>query len=268
MPKNKETAVEVLPKTQTQIMEPPKPPSGPPEGFENMDQGDMAKPRLALCQSQTPQRLKEDPKYIKGLEEGQFFNTITGQIYGEVVKFTPLMFFKYRLRFGKQDFKEEAGKLLCQSENARIGMGDPGGDCFSCPMASWTEKSPRCMLLYGYAGLVIPPKGELRIENLAVVSLKSANMGLAKDWNAMMRLRQGDNGAVLPMYQGIYELASVKKKFNLGSAFMIIPKNAGQHSPDSLNYKIARTSYYLIQEMYATGRLKVDAEDMGREPGE
>ena len=44
---------------------------GPPLGLENLERNDMTLPRLGLCQSLTPQRIKSDPKYIAGLEEGE-----------------------------------------------------------------------------------------------------------------------------------------------------------------------------------------------------
>jgi hypothetical protein len=249
--------IEVLPKgAQTTPYQQPQ----IAEGFENMEHGDMAKPRLAVCQAQSLQRQKDDPKYIKGLEEGQFFNTITGENYGDTVRVSPLMFFKYRLRFGDKAKKEEAGKLLCQSANAKVGTGDPGGNCLTCPMAQWKEDKPSCTLLYGYASLIVPKTGDIRFDNLVIVSMKSANMGLAKEWNALMRLRQNDHNQTLPMWQGIYELKSVIRKFDLGSAYMIVPKNSGKHESESTNAMICRSSYLMIQELYSEGRLQVDLE--------
>ena len=49
-------------------------------GTENMERQDMTLPRLGLCQALTPQRQKADPKYIYGLEEGDFFNTISEDV--------------------------------------------------------------------------------------------------------------------------------------------------------------------------------------------
>jgi hypothetical protein len=63
------------------------------------------------------------------------------------------------------------------------------------------------------------------------------------------------------MWRGIYDLVSVKKTFPLGSAYMIVPKNAGAHKFGSPNAAICRTSYYMIKEMYDANRLAVDLGD-------
>lgn len=244
--------------------------SGPAEGFENMEQEDLAKPRLVLCQSQTPQRLKDDPKYIKGLTEGQFFNSITGEVYGEKVKLTPLMFFKYRLRFGAPgDYQEDSDGLMCQSPDAKFGKGNPGGVCIKCPMSTWEgQDPPRCTVFNAYASLIVRESGVVRHDDLVIVSMKSANMTFSKEWNALMRLRQTSEGQPMPMWQGIYELGSISKKFKLGSAYMQVPKNAGSHKEGTAVANICRSSYYMIREMFDSGRLQVDIEDLGREPGE
>src|SRR5258708_1340743 len=71
-----------------------RPASQSAAGFEEVRLADVTLPRLGLCQALTPQRIKGDPKHIRNLEEGQFFNTITQEIYGETVKIVPLLFFK------------------------------------------------------------------------------------------------------------------------------------------------------------------------------
>src|SRR5438132_1612945 len=107
---------------------------GPPLGLENLERNDMTLPRLGLCQSLTPQRIKSDPKYIAGLEEGEFFNTITREVYGNRVRLVPLLFYKTRILFGPKD---EGGGLRCQSFDNLIGIGTPGGTCLTCPLSQF-----------------------------------------------------------------------------------------------------------------------------------
>src|SRR5208282_345503 len=49
------------------------------------------------------ERSESDPKYIEGLRDGQFFNTITREIYGKKVLLVPLHFYKTRVLFGPMD---------------------------------------------------------------------------------------------------------------------------------------------------------------------
>ncbi len=54
-------------------------------GFDEVEQGDLTLPRLALCQALTPQRDETEAKYIEGLEEGHYFNTLTGENYAHLL---------------------------------------------------------------------------------------------------------------------------------------------------------------------------------------
>jgi hypothetical protein len=51
-------------------------------GKENITEADIYPSRLSLAQGTSPQIKKREDAYIEGLEEGQFFNTITGENYG------------------------------------------------------------------------------------------------------------------------------------------------------------------------------------------
>jgi len=52
------------------------------EGFEDINSSTKAIPFLKLAQDLTPQTKKNKPEYIEGLEVGQFFNSVTGDVYG------------------------------------------------------------------------------------------------------------------------------------------------------------------------------------------
>lgn len=54
-------------------------------GTEAIGTEDVKPARLKLCQSGTPQRKMDDPKQIKGLQELDLFNDLSGEIYGRTV---------------------------------------------------------------------------------------------------------------------------------------------------------------------------------------
>lgn len=236
--------------------------AGPVDGFENMGPEDVTQPRLMLAQSMTPQTKRKDHKYIDGLQEGMFFNSVTGEIYGEKVKVTPIMFFKANLLF--RDMKAGGG-LLCRANDARRGVGDPGGECAKCPKLQWLNNSepPECTLYHNYAALVIPKSGHLTLESLVIVSMKSSNLKLAKDWNSLMRLRQDENKQQLPMWRGVYELESQPRSNDTGSWHVAVPKNSGMHAPKDSAFSICQDAYLAVREMYAQGKLGVAIEEPG-----
>jgi hypothetical protein len=234
---------------------------GPVEGFENMGAEDVTQPRLMLTQNGTPQRKEENDNYIEGLKEGDFFNSVTGEIYGKKVRITPVMFFKQNLLF--QDI-DEGGGLLCRAVDARHGVGTPGGDCATCPKMQWIDNEPpECMLYHNYAALVIPDKGAPNLDALVIVSMKSTNIKMAKDWNSLMRMRQDENHNQLPMWRGIYELESQFRQEGKYSWYVAVPKNAGMHKA-GLNaaYNSCHDAYLAVREMYAAGKLMFEAETL------
>lgn len=235
------------------------PRSGPVEGFENMGPEDVNQPRLMLAQSNTPQAKRKDAKYIQGLAEGMFFNSVTSQIYGEKVKLTPIMFFKSNLLFRDMD---EGGGLLCRANDAMHGVGDPGGLCAKCPKFMWADNEPpECTAYFNYAALVIPDKGPLSLESLVIVSMKSTNLKLAKDWNSLMRLRQDERKQQLPMWRGIYTLQSEPRHEAQYSWHVAVPQNTGMHALGSPLGAICQDAYLTVRQMYAQRKLVVVIEE-------
>ncbi len=238
-----------------------------PAGFQNMDRSDWTLPRLGLCQSNSPQRSESDAKFIEGLKDGQFFNSITQTVYGKAVKIIPLMFFKSRIRFRDMD---EGGGILCRADDGKKGIGDPGGNCEKCPMGLFTMEGkttvrPECDYFYNYAVLILPGQGEnLGPDSLAVMSLKSTGLKVAKDFNALLRLKSAD------FYSSIYDItAAVQKNQAKQSWFTHVIKSAGWVSKQQL--EIAKSVYESVSSAHTEGRLKIDAEDLeseGRQPGD
>src|SRR5580692_4302280 len=220
-------------------------------GFENMDSSDLAKPRLAICQAMSPQRKKSDPKFIPGLDEGMFFNTVTNEVYGTEVTVVPLMFFKSRVFFNPLD---DGGGMRCQSPDAQVGVGDPGGECAVCPYARFGEhgEAPECTNFFNYAALVVPKAKGAKIgpESLAIVSLKSTGLKVARDWNSKMRLRvDSSTRKQLPMFMGAYKLTSVEQKNDKGTWSTFKVDGAGTIS-DAENAQTAEEAYYSVRDLF------------------
>jgi hypothetical protein len=185
-------------------------------GFENMRAEDMVMPRVAIAQAMSPQVTKSKPEYIKGLEPGMFFNTLTGDIYGEEIVISPITYFQTRYFFAPRG---SAQNILCFTrildEQGRLIEGPlhPQG-CDTCPHSRWlTEpradgsKKPDCTLFYNYL-LAIFHEGNIEP---AVLSLKSKNMKPAKKLNSNVLLRRPD-------------LPPLAKKFTLYSVAEETPK--------------------------------------------
>jgi hypothetical protein len=233
----------------------------PPMGLENLERSDMTLPRLGLCQALSPQCSESDPKYIDGLQKGEFFNTITRENYGRKVQLTPLLFYKTRILFGPID---EGGGLRCQSPDNLIGIGEPGGTCIKCPLSQFGSarngegKGTACNQFFNYAALIVND-GEVTPEGLLVFSLKSSALKVAKDWNALIRIRN------LDIFAGVYEVTSVERKNDVGRWYEPVITPAGNVS--KATYDAAKLAYAAVADLQKAGRLRHDVEDLNPEAG-
>lgn len=236
-------------------------PNEPPAGLENMDRQDMTLPRLGLAQALSPQLSESDPKYIDGLRPGMFFNTITREAYGKTVQLVPLLFYKTRILFGSMD---DGGGLRCQSSDNLIGIGDPGGTCIRCPNSQFGSarngegKGTACNQFFNYAALIVNDGG-VSPEGLLVFSLKSSALKVAKDWNALIRIRN------LDIFAGVYELHSVERKNDIGRWFEPVIQPAGNVTRET--YEAAKAAYQAVAQMNREGRLRHDVTDLNPEAG-
>lgn len=227
-------------------------------GTENIGSQDVILPRLGLCQSMSPQRKRSDPKYIEGLEEGNFFNTVTGIIYGNKVRVLPLLFYKQRIRFKPMD---NGGGILCQAADGAHGVGDPGGPCIKCPKAQFQgTEPPECDEFYNFATLVVM-NGRFSPENLAVISMKSTAIPVAKAWNSKIRLTQRD------IFASMYDITSAEVKKDAQSWYTYVVNGAG-FIPNKETYDIAKLVYEAMSATLKEGRLKFDVEDLGHDSPE
>jgi hypothetical protein len=242
-----------------------RPEGVPPAGLDAIERSDMTLPRLGLCQALSPQRSESDPKYIEGLRDGQFFNTITREIYGKKVLLVPLHFYKTRILFGPMD---EGGGLRCQSPDNLIGIGEPGGTCIQCPNSQFGSarggegKGTACNQFFNYAALIVKD-AHVTPEQLLVVSFKSSALKVAKDWNAFIRIRN------LDIFAGVYEFTSVERKNDIGRWYEPVVNMAGNVSREM--YEAAKLARSAVAELQREGRLRSDVADLNpaaaAEPG-
>lgn len=113
-----------------------------------LEQEDVYHPRLRLAQGLTPEVQAGEAK------PGTFL--VIGHDPMKEVTFIPLAVNKSRnLREGDDS--------VCYASDAKTGVGEPGGDCKSCPMAKWrpnpdgSKKNipPSCHVTYSYVGYTI-----------------------------------------------------------------------------------------------------------------
>jgi hypothetical protein len=233
-------------------------------GLENLSNEDFIMPRLAIAQSMSPQRQKNDPLFIKGLEEGQFFNTLSQKIYGESVRVVPLYAFKSRIFFPARGSNDP---ILCSTnkidEDKRLVEGriTPEG-CDICPHSQFLSTPrpdgstrPDCTLFYNYI-VAVPLNGVF--EPMAL-SLKSKMIKPAKVFNTKMRIRN------MPGFTMLFDIRTVAEKAPKGTFYNLVVEPAGDVTAE----EVAQT-HKLFEALYGREHkidLRGSDEDFGDEGG-
>ena len=235
-----------------------------PRGGEEMDQTDRIIPRLSLAQKMSDEIDESSPKYIEGLEEGDFFNNVSKEIYGRTVNIVPVFKFASRVRW---ESREKGSPILCQSFDGRLGVGDNPvkGNCQICPFAQFEDGEPPECTEFKNMGLVILPNGRRPTPaDAAVLAFKRGSLPEGKqlfsmldntrrDWFTWIirltsALKPGKKGKYMVptgMFAGERTLCSVPAKTQLP------PSRA-----DIETYKTAEGAYESIKNLY--GRAKVE----------
>lgn len=178
-------------------------------GGENIGKDDVVLPRLAVCQSTSPQRQKNKPVYIEGLEEGQLFNTVTKEIYPETTSLIPLLYLKSRIYFKPL---KDGGGILCQSRNG-IDGGKLSPSCASCEHSQFHEDDkPDCDLFKNVVCLLLPPA--VIAPQLVVFSFKSMALKVATNWITVMLSRNK------PFYTQVYDVSTLSTSNSKGTFYV------------------------------------------------
>jgi hypothetical protein len=229
-----------------------KPPSEQaPRGLEEATMQDMVIPRIVICQTMHDERKKSSPKYIQGLEEGDLFNSMSKERYGKELFFTPLFFYKSRIKFKPM---ESGGGVECMNPTGKVCALNDGGPCLYGHWGKNGEK-PSCDEFYNFPSIIHTLDGR---QDFAVISCKRTHIPPAKDLNSKIRSRRAD------MFSGIYKMWAVPDTNAAGQEYMIPAfDNAGW--VDDVTYREAEKSYNAFVETVLSGRATIDTSGLDNE---
>lgn len=203
-------------------------------GTEHLTKEDLQMPRMALAQALSPQLQTGDPKEIEGLKAGQFFNNLTGEIYGPgpfeiaVVRADP----PRGVEFNPMDEGGGIRDFDVPRDDPRMKFG-PNGE------------KPTATLFYDYIVVKLDT-----LEPVAL-SLKSTGLKTARQLNSFIKLRG--------MLTQKFELSAINEKKKGYSYFVPRVKMCGVPSEDQ---------YALLESMYEglkDRKLVIDREPVDTE---
>lgn len=166
------------------------------EGFGDINSSTMAIPFLKLAQDLTPQTKKTKPEYIEGLEVGELFNSVTGEIYGTHLEVIIVKFERVYIEW----LPNRGGFVGYHSPEVAEEMAD------DMTFGKWKTREGNDLVEY-YAYYILINGHE--IEGPLVMSLTSTAIKTAKSLNRAMTTHIMANGKrAMPFYL-IYNVDSV-----------------------------------------------------------
>lgn len=217
-------------------------------GFEEADASSFAIPFLRMLQATSGQCKKKDAAYIEGAEEGDFLNTVTGEIYKDGLTIIPCHYaHKYNEwapdRGGFAGSHSAAEYVNLRKEQRQ----DSKGAWFEANVATGNS------LVDTREHYVIIVDGDKLTP--ALMTISGTEIKKSKRW---MTLMQGIklNGQTAPMFSQKYRLTSVGESNDKGSWAGIKVEHLCQVTSIE-EYNAAKS----FREMVRSGEAKVSTEE-------
>jgi hypothetical protein len=164
-------------------------------GFEDLTQQTMAIPFVRILQQLSPQVNKKDPAYVEGAEEGLLFNTITKEVLGSSVSVIALKFERIFIEWKPQ--RQGLVGYHTPEHAEQIAVDKTFG--------AWKTKDGN-ILAETYVYMVLIEGHEK--DGIAVISLSSSSIKVAKTWNRLMTTHILSNGKKAMPYYMVWKFSA------------------------------------------------------------
>lgn len=214
------------------------------EGAEHFERDDVKLPQLMIAQALSPELEEDNVRYIPGLKLGDFFNGLTGEIYGR----GPLKFMIVRAdrpRYVEFIPRSEGGGV----RDPNVPPDDPRTQFTVGPDGK--RQNPVATKFYDYVLVLLHDNGK---RELVVMSLKSTGIKVARNLNGLIRARNA------PIYSGVYTASSKSMKNTKGTFYQFDIRAAGwPKTPELIEFM--KEKY----EVFKDKELDIDRKDHGDE---
>lgn len=171
-------------------------------GNEDVKVSDLTMPRIKLLQKMSDEVDRHHANYVKDAKDGDFLNSVTGEIYGDTLYVIPI---KFKEEFTAWRDREKGGGLLGSfptEEAARAAVAA-------------AERPEEFKIVQGHAHILLvkdPKTGAL--SKPANMDFTSSKLRVSRQWNTNINMRGGDR------FTGLWKLTSVAAKAKNGAQFM------------------------------------------------
>jgi len=207
-----------------------------PKGRENIQREDLTLPRLALAQALSPQVDRGDDNYIEGLSNGDLFNSLTREAYGQgpvpvlIVRVEPVRWMEF----------DEKDRTLILDRNVPVGD----------PRTKWGEDGtpPRATKFMDFLALHAETAEPLGL------SFKSTSIKAGKDINTFIEIYDS---------RRIHLIGSAQKKNEHGTFYIYTASLGNYAEPEIYAAKAVLTKAW--DQANVTVDAKTDADDMAKD---
>lgn len=185
------------------------------QGFQNMEQDDLALPFLRILGQLSPQVNKRDSKYVEGAEPGMIYNTVTSELYdGEKgINVIPALYKREYVEW--TDRGEGTGAPVAVHSATSPIIQEANRD------STGKDRLKNGNYLENTASYFVIVCKDDSAET-ALITMKSTQLKVSRTWNSMMNglKLQGKNGLFTPpMFSHVYNMKTVQQSNDKGTWF-------------------------------------------------
>ena len=228
------------------------------QGFEEADKDAFAIPFIRILQKLSPQLDKNEEAYIEGAEEGQFFNTITGEIYGSEIDVIPVRYAREFIEWlpNRGGFKAAHGNDPSILDRV-VSIDDKNNAILDNGNIIQDTRNHFVLLA-----------GKLE-DGPVILSLASSGIKHSRKWMSLMNnILIPNTKKKAPMFAGVWKLRTIRNSNDEGAWFMIGDKSVTAVEFERWVTKEELDAALAAQDLLLSGKAEVNYDSLNEERSE
>jgi hypothetical protein len=184
-----------------------------PSGFDGVDNECITIPFLKMAQSGTDEAKKGSPKYVQGLEPGQFFCPATRKVYGETARLVILRFYRqYVIYESREPDSKFMGTMSPEQFKTAIEPHATRERSFHLDSEGHRYVDTRNFIVMVANAINDGPM---------LLSLSSTGISPSKKWMTQAQNVRDNTGRVAPIWANVWEVSTGYMDNPQGSYYQI-----------------------------------------------
>lgn len=218
--------------------------------------GDFGADHISIPRMVILEGLSDEIRERKGSPGDLFIKTLNRNL-GESTEIVVITRMHQQLRWTP---KAQGKGILCQAQDGKHGVGDPGGDCAVCPQRQWSGKNPpTCDQLESFIVVLREDLKNGEAFPLAISGGKTKLKGLKAFNTLLMQLAQRR----LPLFAKAFKVSVVEKQNDKGTFHVFAFETANDNK--QLPVDEQQQAYQLLKS-FGSRKIVIDPEQEPTSP--